>query len=91
MLTIPLAGAIAAFTSAVTLLQAVYAGVPVAFAAGLGSVATYRRARALLDRSVRRPGESLVRVARILGLAGLYLAVSGAVALGFYGLLHLTS
>ena len=91
VLAIPVAGAVAAFTTAVQLLPAVYVAVPVAFVAGLAAVAAYRRARSRVERSVRRAGERPVRAARFLALAGLYLAVTGALALGFYGLLHLTS
>jgi len=91
VLAIPLAGLCAAFTTRVQLLPAVYVAVPVACLAGLGAVAAYRRARAKLERSVRRVGERPVQVARVLALAGLYLAVTGALALGFYGLLHLTA
>ncbi len=91
VLAIPVAGACAALTARVQLLPAVYVAVPVAFVAGLGAVAAYRRARAELERSVRRVGEGPVRAARFLAFAGLYLAVTGALALGFYGLLHLTA
>ena len=91
VLAIPAAVAAAAFTTRVRLLPAVYVAVPVAFVVGLGAVAAYRRARAELERSVRRVAERPVRVARFLALAGLYLAVTGALALGFYGLLHVTA
>ena len=57
----------------------------------LGAVTAYRRARTKLDRSVRRAGERAVRAARFFAYAGLYLAVTGALALGFYGALHLRS
>jgi hypothetical protein len=40
---------------------------------------------------VRRLSERPVRVARFLALTGLYLGVTGALALGFYGLLHVTA
>jgi hypothetical protein len=40
---------------------------------------------------VRRAAARSVRIARFLALAGLYLAVTGALALGFYGLLHVTA
>jgi hypothetical protein len=40
---------------------------------------------------VRRTGASAVRAARFLAYTGLYLAVTGALALGFYGVLHLRS
>ena len=89
LLAIPAAGAAAAFTSRVTLLRAVYIAVPVACGAGLIAVAAYRRSRARLERSVRRRGAGVVRIARWLAFAGLYVAVTGALALGFYGLLHL--
>ena len=91
VVAIPAAVAAAAFTTDVRLLPAVYVAVPVAFVVGLGAVASYRRARAELERSVRRAAERPVRIARFLALAGLYLAVTGALALGFYGLLHVTA
>jgi len=91
LLAIPAAGALSAYTTRVTLLRAVYVAVPVACGAGLLAVATYRRSRSRLERSVRRRGVRVVRTARILAFAGLYVAVTGALALGFYGLLHLRS
>ena len=91
VLVIPSAVAAAAFTTRVQLLPAVYVAVPVAIVIGLGAVAAYRRARAKLDRSVRRAAERSVRIARFFALAGLYVAVTGGLALGFYGLLHVTA
>ncbi len=91
VLAIPVGGACSALTASVQLLPAVYVAVPVAFVLGLGAVGAYRRARAQLDRSVRRVGERTLRIARFLALAGLYVAVTGALALAFYGLLHLTA
>jgi hypothetical protein len=91
ILAIPAAGLAAAYTDRVTLLEAVYVAVPVAFVAALLALAVYRRARARLDRSVRRVGSGAVRAARFLAFTGLYLAVTGALALGFYGMLHLRS
>jgi hypothetical protein len=91
ILAVPVAGAVAAYTTRVTLLRGVYVAVPVACAAGLIAVAAYRRSRARLERSVRRVGVRVVRTARFLAFAGLYVAVTAALALGFYGLLHLRS
>jgi hypothetical protein len=91
LLAIPAAGAAAAFTTRITLLHAVYVAVPAAFVLALVAFAAYRRARARLERSVRRAGVRIVRTARFLAFAGLYVAVTGALALGFYGLLHLRS
>ena len=75
--------------SGVGLLRAEEFAVPVAFAVGLTAVAFVRRARFRLARSVVRRGETPVRVARLLAWGSLYLAFSGAIALGFYGLLVL--
>src|SRR5436190_20949549 len=89
VLAIPAAGVAAAFTTRVTLLHAVYVAVPAAAVLALAGFAAYRRARAKLERSVRRAGAGIVRTARFLAFAGLYLAITGALALAFYGLLHL--
>jgi hypothetical protein len=91
LLAIPAAGALAAYTTRVTLLRGLYFAVPIACGAGLIAVGASRRSRARLERSVRRVGARLVRAARFLAFAGLYVAVTGALALGFYGLLHLRS
>ena len=91
VLAIPAAGAAAAFTTRVTLLRAVYIAVPAAGLLALCAVAAYRRARARFERSVRRAGSGIVRTARVLAYAGLYLAVTGGLALAFYGVLHLRS
>ena len=91
LLAIPAAAAAAAFTTRITLLHAVYVAVPAAFVLALVAFAAYRRARSRLERSVRRPGVRIVRTARFLAFAGLYVAVTGALALGFYGVLHLRS
>jgi hypothetical protein len=91
VLAIPAAGAAAAFTTQVKLLDAVYVAVPAAFVLGLIAFSLYRRARAKLERSVHRRGQRSVRAARFLAFAGLYLAMTGALALGFYALLHVAS
>jgi hypothetical protein len=88
VLTIPIA-LIASALPSITVLHAVYVAVPVAFLPGLASLAAYRRARARIDRTVARTGEAAVRLARILCFLGLYIAVTGALALGVYGLLQL--
>ena len=73
----------------VGLLQATEFSVPVAFVFGLAAVAVARRARFSLDRTVKRPGENVVRAARLVAWAALYIACTGGIALGFYGLLVL--
>jgi hypothetical protein len=86
---IPIGGAISSRLKGVGLLEAMEFAVPAAFVLGLAAVATARRARFSLDRSVHRPGEKVVRTARFLAWFGLYIACTGGIALGFYGLLVL--
>jgi hypothetical protein len=57
--------------------------------AGLLALGLARRARQRLERSVRRAGAGIVRTGRWFAWSGLYLAATGALALGFYGLLRL--
>jgi hypothetical protein len=84
---IPAAVAASHLGHGMTLIRALEIGVAVAFVLGLIAVAVVRRARFRLDRSVARRGERVVRFARFLAWTGLYAATTGAIALGFYGLL----
>ena len=86
---IPVGIATSWLLGSVGLLGSTEVAVLAAFALGLAAVAVARRAGFRLERSVIRDGESLVRVARLLAWGSLYLATSGAIALGFYGLLVL--
>ena len=70
------------------LLPALIVSVPVAFVLGLLAVSAARRARFKVERSVARIGERTVRVGRFLAWTGLYLALVGALALGFYGVIR---
>jgi hypothetical protein len=88
---IPAGAAIPTFVDTIGVLRASLIAVPVAFLLGLIAISLARRAKFRLDRSVRRRGERTVRFARFLAWAGLYLAVTGGLALGFYGLLLLRS
>jgi hypothetical protein len=68
-------------------LRLLHAGIAVPFAAVFGVVAIRlaRRARRRLERTIGRArGEFPARLARILGWLGLYFALIGAIALGFY-------
>lgn len=87
---IPLGGLLSGFLGAVSVLEAALVAVPAGLVLGLIGVGSSRRARFRLDRSVRRAGERTVRAGRLLVWAGLYVAVTGALALGFYGLLRAT-
>ena len=86
---IPVGVLAAQFLKGLELVPAVEVAVPVAFVAGLGAVSAARRARFRLDQTVRRTGAKAVRIARFVAWAGLYVACSGGIALGFYGLLVL--
>jgi hypothetical protein len=71
-------------------LQLIWAGVavPVAFVLGIGALAAARagerRARMTL---LRRSGSGVARLGRLLGLLGVLLAGTGAIALAVYGFL----
>jgi hypothetical protein len=86
------AGAVVSWQRAeVRLLQAELVAVPVGFVLGLVALSTARRARYRVERSVRRAGEGTARAARLLAWTGLYLAVTGGLALAFYGVLRVSS
>jgi hypothetical protein len=86
------AGAGASFlVNGVGLLFALVIAVPAAIVLGLLGLAFSRRATLLFERSVRRAGERSVRAARLIVWTGLYLGVTGALALGFYGALRARS
>jgi hypothetical protein len=68
-------------------LRLLHAGVAVPVAAILGIVAIRlaRRARTRVERTLGRAGGAVsARLGRIFGWLGLYLALIGAIALGFY-------
>ena len=88
---IPVAVLAAVFLPSVDVLPALEAAVPTALLLGLIGLSASRRARYKLDRSVLRIGERTARFGRFLVWAGIYCAVVGALALGFYGLLRARS
>ena len=69
----------------VSLVRATLVAVVAAFLFGLAGIAVSRRARFRIELSLDRRGERAARVGRFLVLAGLYVALIGAIALGFYG------
>jgi membrane protease YdiL (CAAX protease family) len=88
VLAIPAAVAAAQFLSGIPLLQALYVAVPAAFALGLLATLVSRRALLALTRSLRPERRKLVRSSRFVAWAGLYAGVTGALALGVYGVLR---
>jgi hypothetical protein len=67
------------------LLDAAYA-VPGAFLLGLVALILSRRARRALEWRVARRGERVARVAFVLGVLALCLALAAGIAIGLYGL-----
>ena len=84
---LPAAVVLASRLAGVTLVDAAYA-VPVAAAAGVAAIFFARgatgRIRATLERA---GGAGRARAGRLLGAAGVCMALSGAIAVGFYELL----
>jgi hypothetical protein len=71
----------------VTLVQAGWA-VPVAAAAGVTALLFARGARGRIRATLERAGGAgRARAGRLLGAAGICIALSGAIAVGFYELL----
>ena len=89
VLAIPAAVVAAQVLSGVVLLRALYVGVAVAVVLALIALLLGRRARIAQARRVDGRGAGAVRTARILAWAGLYAGVTGALALGVYGVLRL--
>jgi hypothetical protein len=86
---IPAAVAATRYFEEMTLLHA-GAAVPAAAVLGTASILLARRARQRIVRTLGRVGGARVAAAgRASGIFGLCLAITGAVALGIYGLLSL--
>ena len=84
---LPAAIALAQLSARFKLTQAAV-GAPVAALLGLAALLFARRARRRSERTLGRAGgEGAARAGRVLGVLGLCLAASGAIAIGFYGLL----
>jgi uncharacterized membrane protein len=65
------------------------AAIPVAFVFGVGAILLARGARKRVRRTIGRVGgERLAAVGRLLGALGVALALSGAIAVGFYLILQ---
>ena len=81
---IPVAILITNYRNDLRLIHAGYS-VPVAAILGIVAIRLARRARRRLERTVGRAGGAVpARLGRILGWLGLYCALIGAIALGFY-------
>jgi hypothetical protein len=88
---IPAAVGAAILLPSIDVLPALIVAVPSAFLLGVIGLSASRRARYKVDRSVFRVGERTARFGRFLVWAGIYCALIGGLALGFYGLLRVKS
>ena len=88
VLAIPAAVLGSRYVNGIGLLQSLYAAVPAACVLGLVAIAAARRARLAAARSVRPYAAGSLRLARFLAFAGLYVGLTGALALAVYGALR---
>jgi len=88
ILVLPVSVVAAQISSQLDLLHTLYVTVPVDLALALAAVGLARRARMERARQVSPRGVKLGRLARVLAYVGLYAAVTGALALGVYGILR---
>ena len=88
---IPAAAAASYLADAVRILPALIVAVPAGFVLGVCGISATRRARFKLERSITRAGERSLRFGRFLVFTGVYLAVVGGLALGFYAVLRAAS
>ena len=84
---VPVAVLVSRQTTGVRLLDAVWA-IPVAALFGIGALLFARGARGRIRRTLEQAGGAgRLRIGRILGVAGICVALSAAIAIGFYELL----
>jgi hypothetical protein len=81
---LPAAVSVAELSDLIRLIEAAGA-IPVAAALGLAAIVLARRARQRVERTLWRVGGAwIARVGQALGVLGVCLALSGAIAIGFY-------
>jgi hypothetical protein len=85
--TIPVAIAITERVDGLSLVEAGFA-IPAALVFAFGAVVIGRRVRSRSRQTLAAlPGARVARVGRVLGYVGLYLALTAALAVGFYAVL----
>jgi hypothetical protein len=88
---IPVAVVVSSARPELRLVQALEIAVPIGFVLGLIAGLLSRRARLRFERSLRRNGARLVRTARVVAWSSVYVAITGGLALAFYGILRASS
>jgi hypothetical protein len=87
---LPAAVGFARYSERIDLAYACAAGVAAGAVFALTAIALSRRAQQRIQRTIGRSGgERALRTGRILGILGIWAALTGALALGFFGLLEL--
>jgi hypothetical protein len=87
VLAVPVAIVVSRRTSGITLLDTAWA-IPVAVIFGLASLLFVRGARGRIRFTLERAGGAgRIRLGRLLGAAGICVALSASIAVGFYELL----
>lgn len=90
LVILPVAVGLASYSERVDLVYACGAGVVAGALTALTAIALARRANERIQRTIGRSGgEGALRTGRILGILGIWVALTGALALGFFGLLEL--
>jgi hypothetical protein len=88
IVSLPAVLAASEFTARVTLLESLVIGVPTAILLGATSLLAVRVARRRGRRTLRPEGiESRANLGRRLAAAGIYLGITGGLALAFYAVL----
>jgi hypothetical protein len=89
--TLPAAIAVTERLDGLSLVEAGFA-IPAAILLSLGAVVIGRRVRRRSRQTLAAlPGAGIARAGRILGYVGLYVALTAALAVGFYGVLTYVS
>ena len=87
LVAIPVAIAVTERVDGLSLIEAGFA-IPAALVFAFGAVVIGRRVRSRSRQTLAAlPGARVARVGRVLGYVGLYLALTAALALGFYAVL----
>jgi hypothetical protein len=87
LVAIPVAIAVTERVDGLSLIEAGFA-IPAALVFAFGAVVIGRRVRSRSRQTLAAlPGARVARVGRVLGYVGLYLALTAALAVGFYAVL----